>query len=342
MKKFYKFLVYILICSFFTVWVNAEESTNSTVTSVWISTTSVNDDSKSDDSADSDSAATDWTTTNNVDDDSKSDDDDDDSKTDDDDSKIEDNHEWAIQDKPSNIKQIPRTIHNKKEELKKIHDKRKEYLKKKRDEQRNNIKEFRVDNKKEIKTIHNELKDEEKAKFKAKRDEFKVKQKELLDTLKNKDLTADEKEERKSKLKDLREIHFNNFKETFKWNNDALKILEERKSVYEENRAIRSEISDKRKEFRQKAETKILKYKKAFVKRLKKHIDKIPYTKLETVADKIWTAIEKIEANARLSNSKKESYLTQLEALLNVINDRLNETDEEEEFDIESLLDFEL
>ena len=81
------------------------------------------------------------------------------------------------------------------------------------------------------------------------------------------------------------------------------------------------------------------KYKQAFLNRLGDRIKKIPTSKLEKVLPKIDKIIERFEKNTKLSKERKERILSQLGALKEIIEDRLNEVQETQvDINIENLL----
>jgi len=114
----------------------------------------------------------------------------------------------------------------------------------------------------------------------------------------------------------------------------------ERREVFEENKKLRKENIEARKAFRGEREDKIVKYKEAFNSRLKSRLDRISDSKLEKVATKVDAAIEKIENNSRISDTKKDALMSQLIALKEIIDEKLEDNGAEEDtIDLDELFD---
>lgn len=88
-----------------------------------------------------------------------------------------------------------------------------------------------------------------------------------------------------------------------------------------------NEIKEKIKEVKQ---TLIVKYKEKFIKQLWNKLDNISDEKLKLILDKIVTKRENISNNAKITTSSKEKLLAQLDALIEIINDKLWITDNDE------------
>jgi hypothetical protein len=98
---------------------------------------------------------------------------------------------------------------------------------------------------------------------------------------------------------------------------------------------MREEMKEKRAEFREKKGTTIIKYKTAFADKLGDRLDKIPADKLQKVSDKLTEMYDKTEANEKISEESKESLLSKIVALQDIIDSILEESD----MDIEELLE---
>jgi biopolymer transport protein ExbB/TolQ len=80
-------------------------------------------------------------------------------------------------------------------------------------------------------------------------------------------------------------------------------------------------------------------FKEKFNKLLSKKLDKLSNEKLEKVADRIDRALERVEENEKLNLDKKEKIISQLLALLEVIEEKIEHNDEFSlEIDLEELL----
>ena len=214
-------------------------------------------------------------------------------------------------------------------------------MKKKRKEQRGNLKEYREENKGKIKEGIQDLSDEVKEELKELKETFKAENDALLEELKAAHEDGDDEavEELKEELHTLREEHYEAVKAALPEDSEATAALKERREVYKENREIRNEISEKRKEFREEKKELVGKYKKAFVNKLGNKLEKIPTDRLDAISQKIDGIIEVYSNNTRLSEEKKDALLSQLEALKDIIDDRINESEVEEELDIEAILE---
>lgn len=342
MTKFYKFMVYILVSSFFVSWIGNVDAYVSITTSYWNVTTDGWNVTV-------DQADGNWTTSvvvDQEDEDSTGSVDEEDStgSVDEEDSTdttvdVEDDTNTEDWNTGSTLPARRVLIKNRNVEIRNIQEDKKAYLKKKKEQQKANLMEFKMDNIDGMKEIYKDLDQETKDALQQEKEETLAAQNELLDKLNDSTLTVEERYAIKAELVKLREASFDNMIVILAWNDAAIALLEARKAVFEENQAIRTEISDARQEFKDKKAVVIEKYKGVLSKKLVTKLDNIPTDKLETVAAKITDAIDKITASVTMSVTKKNTYLTQLEALLDLINQRLNEVDQEEEFDIEALLD---
>lgn len=80
-------------------------------------------------------------------------------------------------------------------------------------------------------------------------------------------------------------------------------------------------------------------FKEKFNKLLSKKLDKIPAEKLEKVSERINKALERVEQNEKLDSDKKDKITSQLLALLEIINEKIEYNEEYSvEIDLEALL----
>jgi len=101
-------------------------------------------------------------------------------------------------------------------------------------------------------------------------------------------------------------------------------IIEERKAVFMENRELREESMQMRREYLEVKKTLVVKYKRAFIKRLENVIDSLSEEKLMQVNDRIDAMIEKTQANDTLSDEQKETLLSALVALKEIVEEKLD------------------
>lgn len=92
---------------------------------------------------------------------------------------------------------------------------------------------------------------------------------------------------------------------------------------------MRSEFKNQRSELRSK-------YKKSFATKLENRLDSISETKLEKILIVIDNKIGEVEVNTKLSEIQKERILSQLEALKEIINEKLSML--EDAIDIDSII----
>ena len=133
--------------------------------------------------------------------------------------------------------------------------------------------------------------------------------------------------EYKEKLEGLAEQYYLDLKETFKDNEGALELVDARNKVNEENKKLREENAKIRKEFRGRREAMILGYKAKFIERLEKKIERISDSKLENTSEQVDKLIEKFEANEKISEETRDKILSQLTALREIVDERIESMD---------------
>jgi Mg2+ and Co2+ transporter CorA len=102
-----------------------------------------------------------------------------------------------------------------------------------------------------------------------------------------------------------------------------MRMLELKKDMLDKNMEIRKENGVIRQDFRQVRQDLKVKYKEKFVKALGTKLDKLSEEKLKKVLAKIETAIELTNNNEKLSQISKDKILAQLDALKDIINEKL-------------------
>jgi Mg2+ and Co2+ transporter CorA len=102
-----------------------------------------------------------------------------------------------------------------------------------------------------------------------------------------------------------------------------MRMLELKKDMLDKNMEIRKENGVIRQDFRQVRQDLKVKYKEKFVKALGTKLDKFSTERLNKVLEKIEIAIEKTNANEKLSQTNKDKILAQLDALKAIINEKL-------------------
>ncbi|MCH2188756.1 hypothetical protein MK079_02935 [Candidatus Gracilibacteria bacterium] len=212
-----------------------------------------------------------------------------------------------------------------------------------RAEAKTNRENWRAENKSDIKQALSELGEDDKQELKNIRDTFKSDTQSAREAYEASEKSSDDRETLLEALKTAHENMIDASSE-IAGDNEALKELyESRKEVFEANRELRVENRENRQEFRLERQQYVEKYRQAFVQRLGNAIEKIPTEKLEKVDGKIDAMMEKISNNEKLSDDKKDAYLDQLQALKDIIVERLEDIDLDEsiEADLEDLFDVE-
>lgn len=163
-----------------------------------------------------------------------------------------------------------------------------------------------------MKSLEEELKSIREAITKENLDEMKSK----TETLKNTYL-----EKVSSMNKSFKDIIEKRFEVFYKNQFELREKIENKKEKIKETMSwSTNEIKEKIKEVKQ---TLIVKYKEKFIKQLWNKLDSISDEKLKLILDKVVTKRENISNNAKLTTSSKEKLLAQLDALIEIINDKL-------------------
>ena len=231
-----------------------------------------------------------------------------------------------------------------KEKMGKLREKRDGSIKVNRMEMKENRKDLRTEKKDNMWELKELLTTEEAAAMKALHEEKKasMEDNEKMSKQDYKKLSDEEKEVIKEEKKTKMEAHMAKVKEILANNPEALKYIEEKHAQKAEMKTKHKELRDEnmqsRKDFREKRGTLVDTYKKAFIKRLWNRLDKIEDSKLEKVLDKIDTIEVAFEAKTNMSDERKTKILSQIQALREMIEDRL-ETSIDEEIDEDDILD---
>ena len=226
-----------------------------------------------------------------------------------------------------------------KNELKQNSKEKKDFIKTHRAEIKANLKEFRESNKVEMKKAFSTLDKEVKNKLRTDKKELNNAIKTLRTEFKNAKGGLEAREELRNKINELRKSHFETLKTSLSGNEDALKAVEKRVNLFKKNTLLRAESLQKRIDFRWNRANKIIAYKEVFIKKLWDRISRIPTSKLEKLQPKINKFYDKFEKNNKISQEKKDKILSQITALKEIIEERLENIDSESnEFDVETLL----
>lgn len=97
-----------------------------------------------------------------------------------------------------------------------------------------------------------------------------------------------------------------------------------------ENTQIRNEIKQVKKDLKAQ-------YKAKFLNQLKNKLDNIPADRLQTIINNVEAKREIIANNTTIKDSTKEKYLAQIDALLEILNDKVSESNDS--LDVNQIID---
>lgn len=202
-----------------------------------------------------------------------------------------------------------------------------EKIKDNKKEAEDNRKEFKMDNRNELKDVKSTLTEEEKTALETLRDTFESDMKALKEASK----TATDKEAVYAEMKELADAHYEAMKTALSGNAEAVALLEEKQAIHDTNENLREENRDSRKEYRQERNETVQKYRDLFIAKLGNRLESIPNDKLAKVADTIDTLLLKYEENTTLTEEKKDTIMSQLVALKEIIEEKIEGDDLAEE-----------
>ncbi|NUJ98053.1 hypothetical protein HGA92_04685 [Candidatus Gracilibacteria bacterium] len=235
---------------------------------------------------------------------------------------------------------IPQSVSGsiiKKEDLKILKQDKKENIEENKEEMKKNRQEFR-DDVKDLKSASGALfTNEQKEKIKALNDQMKEELEPFIEKLRQeKDIDT-----RKLIIEEINAIHkkyAEKVKEIVGENANLVGLIDKRIEVLDKNKDLRQENLDTRKKWREERAELIEKYKTAFMNKLKSKLDTISADKLEKVLTKVNTMIQTTTNNKKLTQASKDKILAQLEALKEILENKIDETTIiNDEVDLEAL-----
>lgn len=235
---------------------------------------------------------------------------------------------------------IPQSVSGsiiKKEDLKILKQDKKENIEENKEEMKKNRQEFR-DDVKDLKSASWALfTNEQKEKIKALNDQMKEELEPFIEKLRQeKDIDT-----RKLIIEEINAIHkkyAEKVKEIVGENANLVGLIDKRIEVLDKNKDLRQENLDTRKKWREERAELIEKYKTAFMNKLKSKLDTISADKLEKVLTKVNTMIQTTTNNKKLTQASKDKILAQLEALKEILENKIDETTIiNDEVDLEAL-----
>ena len=227
-----------------------------------------------------------------------------------------------------------------KEELKIMKEEGRDDIRENRGEAKENRKDFRMENKDELMEIKKGLLDDQKEELEELKKEFQEEMDELREEMKEAD-SDEERAEIHMEMKTLAQEKYEAVKEIVWSDETAQALLDKRKEVFKENQELREENREIRKEYKEVRRETVVAYRTAFVKRIGNALDNMSDEKLEQIAARIDTMIEDFEMKTGISESRRASMLAALMALKEIIDEKLETGDLEDDIleTVESLLD---
>nr|MDD3720371.1 hypothetical protein [Candidatus Gracilibacteria bacterium] len=179
------------------------------------------------------------------------------------------------------------------------------------------------------------LTDEQKVQLKAIMDSHKAQADEIRNMISSGSLTQ---EEGQDKLEALRETTYESLKALLGDEETAQRLLGMKKDMLDKNQELRQDNMQIRQDYNNARQTLRVKYKTQFMSALGTRLDAFDTAKLQLVLTRIDAAIANTEANTNLSQTNKDKLLAQLDALKEIINEKLGNLDPNSNIDINSLL----
>ncbi len=167
------------------------------------------------------------------------------------------------------------------------------------------------------------------------KDEFRENMSELRDEFLDADSDR-ERDEVREEIEELQEEYYDEMKELFADNEEALEIIEKQERFSMQDIEMRMNRDKKRDGFRSDRKGFVKAYKWSFIERIGDRLDKIPVENLDKALEKIESRIESLE-DSDMDEERKEARLDAYYALVEIIQDKLD--DEETETDIQNILE---
>ncbi|MDA9128964.1 hypothetical protein N9J72_00610 [Candidatus Gracilibacteria bacterium] len=185
--------------------------------------------------------------------------------------------------------------------------------------------ESRDTNKENVQTLETKLTDEQKEQMKELRDMLQDDLEEYREALENA-VSEEARATIRDEMHTLIADYDTQIKEILGDNTEALNIFNERKTVLKEkaellrqNREMRSDNTTVKRET-------VVQYRTAFVSRIGNALDNLSNDKLEQIVERIDSMIEDFETKSGISDERRDSMLAALTALKEIIEEKL-ETD---------------
>jgi len=204
------------------------------------------------------------------------------------------------------------------------------WIKEKRGEMLWKAKELRNQYKPEIRQAWKKLDNNVKQKIQDVRKEYAPKFKALREKFQN--ATKEQRKLLKEQMLKLRTELHNQIK-TVAWDTDFVKNMEAKRAEIEKHRKYmldhikmeRENFKQVRATFKEARQSLVVKWKKMIIAKLSSRIDKMSLARLEKIQAKIEKAIPAIQNRKNLSEDKKAEIMSALDALKQVVNERISQ-----------------
>ena len=159
--------------------------------------------------------------------------------------------------------------------------------------------------------------------------------KEKIEELKEKYQDSDDREAMLQEMKTLHTDRVEKMKALMKSNPEAVEMMEKKKVEFQNK--VKSKVSATA--FKWKRQELVKSYKKRFTKRIGNRLDNISNGKLEKISDKIDVLMDRYESNTKISEERKDRFVSQLVALKSMIDAKVAENAAEDDLiDIDGIL----
>jgi len=181
-----------------------------------------------------------------------------------------------------------------------------------------------------IKAAFKSLDDTKKQALRKIQEEYRPQIRALFTQLRS--ATKEQRKEIFSKIKKLRTELHTKIIEATKWTDFATKFGEKIKihkqmieKMHEKMKEMRNNLTETKKTFKEARQDLVVKWKKLIISKLFARIEKMSLAKLEKIDTRIDKAVEKVKNRTKLTEDRKQKIISALDALKQVITERINE-----------------
>ena len=217
-----------------------------------------------------------------------------------------------------------------KSKVQQLKESTKEAVSENREEIKENISNYREENKKGRAELFAGVDKETRTQIKILIEETKAQ----IESLKAELAGSDDKEGILKQVEAVYNDHIADVKTLLADYPEALEAIQDRTEVFEANKTLREENKKTREAYRWARNKMVQSYKANFVKKIGNKLDAISDDRLEKLLDRIDTMESQFEENTEISDERRDTVISQLIALKELIQEHLEDT----ELDIDSLL----